>query len=435
MATTEETSRAAVAELAAYQTSLRGPSWLRELQERARASFESISWPTTSEEEWRRTNLSPFEFEIYRTYAIAAHAAPEPVDSLPGEAPRSAFLHYRDGVLLSSRIERTTAERGVIVADITTIPESSAAGEAAKKALEKMLESADNRLQYWNLALANGAAFVYVPKDVVVEQPVEIFYEADGDEQVLAPLTVIVAETGASVSIVRRFQTSEDEGEVLVVDGNATVIGANARVRLVDLQRLNDESLFFSNGEGYLERDSYVHRTELSIGADFAKTRFDASLEGPGSDAVLNGIYFAEEEQHMDIRTVQRHRAPNALSRAFYRGAVRDESHAIYQGLIDVAAKAPGTDAYLTNKNLILTEEARADSIPSLNIKTDDVRCSHGSTTGKLDEKQIYYLQTRGYPEREAKRTLIEGYFEDLVVQLPEDLRDEIRELVAQRIP
>jgi Fe-S cluster assembly protein SufD len=129
------------------------------------------------------------------------------------------------------------------------------------------------------------------------------------------------------------------------------------------------------------------------------------------------------------------HRAPHTTSRAFYRGAVRDESHAIYQGLIQVDHEAAGTDAYLTNKNLILSDEARADSIPSLNIKTDDVRCSHGSTTGKLDENQLFYLRTRGYTEAEAKRMLVEGYFEDLILQTPELVHEELRELIMERIP
>ncbi len=435
MATTEESSRAAVKELAAHQASLRGPKWLSELQARARHSFESVTWPTTSEEEWRRTNLSPFEFDIYHTFPVADHASPEQVDRLETGAPRSAIAHYRDGVLLTNAIERTVAEQGVVVADVTTLPVDSAAGSAAKKALDTLFERADNRVQYWNLALAHGATVVYIPKNVLVEKPIELRYEAGGDELVLAPLTVVIAETGSQASVVRRFETSEEDEELLVVEANAVLVGANARLKLVDFQRLNDDSLFFSNGDGYLERDAFFHRTEVALGADFVKSRFESVLEGAGSDAVLNGIYFAQDEQHMDIRTIQRHRAPNALSRAFYRGAVRDESHSIYQGLIDVEPKAPGTDAYLTNKNLILTEEARADSIPSLNIKTDDVRCSHGSTTGKLDQKQLYYLQTRGYPEREAKRTLVEGYFEDLVVQLPADLQQEIRELISRRIP
>jgi Fe-S cluster assembly protein SufD len=435
MATTEKETHAAVTDLAAHQATLTGPSWLQRLREQARKKFETSSWPTTSEEEWRRTNLSPFEFEVYETAVPDPAQATQTSGTVTSDVPRAALLRYSGDSLVSAQISEDVAGKGVVAADIGAVPEDSPAHTAAKDALTSLLEKADNRLQFWNLALASAIPVVYVPRNVTVDAPVEIHFSSGGDEVISAPLVVVIAEEGSSATVIRRFETEDEEGELLVVDGQSVTVGANASLKFVDLQRLNDESLYFGNGVGYLARDARLHRTELSLGSDFVKTRFESVLTGPGSDAILNGIYFAEDEQHMDIRTVQKHAAPNALSRAFYRGAVRDESHAIYQGLIDVAAKAPGTDAYLTNKNLILTEEARADSIPSLNIKTDDVRCSHGSTTGKLDEKQIYYLQTRGYNKREAKRALVEGYFEDLVVQVPEDLHDEIRELIKQRIP
>jgi Fe-S cluster assembly protein SufD len=136
----------------------------------------------------------------------------------------------------------------------------------------------------------------------------------------------------------------------------------------------------------------------------------------------------------MDIKTVQNHNAPNTNSRAFYKGAVKDNGRAIYQGLIEVEQDAPLTDAYMTNKNLILGDGARADSIPSLKIKNNDVKCSHGSTTGKIDENEVFYLMTRGLSTSEAEKMVILGYFEEVLEKIPKQIVDELREAVLERL-
>jgi len=305
---------------------------------------------------------------------------------------------------------------------------------AVRSTLERSVEESDNRLQHWHYAMLRDAAVLYVPAGVTVEEPFEVRVECEGDEATHAPHLVVILERGAEVSLIRRLETSTDD-EVLIVDANEFVVSDGARLRYVNLQRLNEESLYFCNDRGNVGRDGFVHRTEAVLGSAVTKSRYGLELSGEGADAVLNGIYFATDEQHIDLRTVQQHRARHTTSRAFYRGAVADESHAIYQGLIQVDGTAAGTDAYLTNKSLILGEAARSDSIPSLNINTDDVRCSHGSTTGKLDESQIFYLRCRGYNEVEAKQMLVEGFFEDLIVQTPEIIHQELRDLIMERIP
>jgi len=427
---TETKNLNAVEDLAGYQAVLAGPPWLGELRARALERFNSSDWPTTQEEEWRRTNLSPFEFDTYET---PAEPADEP--SITTTADRAGLVHSHDGTVVGAELRDDLAGRGVVFGPLLDVVESDPAlGDEIRAILERSLEEADNRLQYWHFAMLADAVVLRVPANVAVDRPFEIRVGFDGDEIVHAPHLVVILERGAEASVVRTVRSAED-GEVLVVDGSEFVVGDGARLRYLNLQRMNEESIYFCNDRGNVSRDGHVHRTEVALGSDFVKTRYVSELTGPGADAVLNGIYFGTDEQHIDARTVQHHRAPHTTSRAFYRGAVTDESHSIYQGLIQVERAAAGTDAYLTNKNLILGDAARADSIPSLNIKTDDVRCSHGSTTGKLDESQIFYLQCRGYNRVEAKRMLVEGYFEDLIEQLPESSRDEIRGLIMERIP
>ena len=441
----------ATTDLQTYQETLAGPDWLRDLRATAAAKFNSAEWPTTSEEEWRRTSLRAFEFDSYRaggesspaddpaTPWNAAAGAPSaeehPASEKPATAGNLTFLNDR---VVSGAVRDDLATGGVVFSTLTDIAEGagdsvSSVGTRVRDAFFQSLDASDNRFGYWHHALLADAAVLYVPRFTEIAEPFVIDFYLTGDEVVRTPHVLVILEEGARATVVKRL-ISETDGEVLVVDADNLLVGDAARLQFATVQRLNGESLVFSNGRGVVGRDAQLHRDEASLGGDFVKGRFVADLAGPGADAALNGLYFGSDEQHLDLRTVQAHAAPRSTSRAFYRGAVRGESHSIYQGLITVAAEAPGTDAYLTNKNLILSEEARADSIPSLNIRTDDVKCSHGSTTGKLDEAQLFYLQTRGYDKEEARLTLIEGYFEDLIAQMPEMIQDEVRDLIADRL-
>lgn len=438
MSDTSLKSFIATSDLGAYQKTLSGPEWLAGLRADAAEKFDAADWPTMSEEEWRRTSLRAFEFDSYQVGMDAgdtpAQAAAGGAADTTDELSPAGRLTFRNDTPTSASINDELTGRGVVFGSLIAISAAEdKATDVARETLRRSLDLSDNRIQYWHYALLNDAAVLYVPRFVEIAEPFIVDFYLTGDEVIRTPHLLIVLEEGARASVIKRL-ISPTDGEVLVVDGEDLIIGDAAGLKFVTVQRLNAESLVFSNNRGEIGRDGRLHRTEAALGADFVKTRFVAELAGAGADAALNGIYFATDEQHMDLRTVQSHTGPRTTSRAFYRGAVRGESHSIYQGLITVSGEARGTDAYLTNKNLILSEDARADSIPSLNINTDDVKCSHGSTTGKLDASQLFYLRTRGYTEAEARLTLIEGYFEDLIAQVPEMIQDELRDLITDRL-
>ena len=211
-------------------------------------------------------------------------------------------------------------------------------------------------------------------------------------------------------------------------------VGEAAALEFYHLQDLPMNRLTVAHATARVARDGRLLSLEAALGSGLLKSRLDVGLDGPGSEAFLNGLYLSRARQHMDIRTVQRHRAPSTTSRAFYKGALKDRSRAIYQGLIEVSPGAAKTDAFLTDRNLILNDGARADSIPSLRIDTNDVKCSHGSTTGKIDEAQVFYLMSRGLARAEAERMLTLGYFEELLASVPESLAEELRGLIERRI-
>jgi Fe-S cluster assembly protein SufD len=211
-------------------------------------------------------------------------------------------------------------------------------------------------------------------------------------------------------------------------------LGAASQLSLVDVQEAGSRTLTFAHAEARVARDAALRHFGGIFGASLAKSRVEARMTGPGAEAQLDGAYVAGETRHVDVRTVQRHVSPNTQSRAFYKGAVAQEGRSIYQGLIEVAEGARQTDAYLTNRNLVLNDGARADSIPSLQIKNNDVRCSHGSTTGKIDPAQLFYLTARGLSPRDARSMLINGYFADVIRRAPTVARERLLALVDAHI-
>jgi Fe-S cluster assembly protein SufD len=422
-------SFAAVTALEQYHDSAPAPSWLSAIRSRAAERFDSSVWPSTSEEEWRRSSVRTIPFEDYQV--AESETALPPVEA-PADA--AAQIVVVNGECVSYRLSQGIAEKGVVVGPASQVVE---AGSILENTIVTMLrtfvDQADNRLQHWQTALLRDVVVVHVPAGAELTRPIVVDMIGAGDEVVVSAFLVVSLGAGAHATVIRRTRGGES-GDVLFLEGTAVSLSDNSSLHLTDIQTVDSEALYFAHGACTAGRDARLHRTEMHLGGDFVKTRFVTELSGPGSDAHLNGCYCGAEEQHIDIRTVQLHLAPKSTSRAYYKGAVRDEAHSVYQGLIQVDAAAKGTDAYLTNKNLVLSDTARADSIPSLKISTDDVRCSHGSTTGRLDEDQVFYLRSRGWSEAEARRTLIEGFFDDLIGDAPESVRDEARFRLSDRL-
>jgi Fe-S cluster assembly protein SufD len=206
------------------------------------------------------------------------------------------------------------------------------------------------------------------------------------------------------------------------------------RLEILQIQNIHHESHFIEDGQGVIGRDARLRHWNGAFGAGMVKSRFKGRILGEGAEFLSKGIFFATQKQHKDIRVVQIHEAPHAHSDALHKGAVRDKGRTVFQGMIEVLEDAIGTDAYLTNKNLILNDGARADSLPMLKIDTNDVKCSHGSTTGKVDEEEVFYLKTRGIPEKDAKLLISQGLFQDVIESAPEFLWEELETLVIQSV-
>ncbi|MFW6214863.1 MAG: Fe-S cluster assembly protein SufD [Alkalispirochaetaceae bacterium] len=408
------------------------PSWLSALRRQAYEVYSGQGWPTAQDEEWRRSDISMYDFDGL-AFEPAGEAAPvdlEENDEFAGE------IHFSNTGEVATYLREELKEQGVVFGSWKRLlseglsPQLQARFEAL---LARGIEKSDNKVATWHYAVITHGVFLYVPKFVEIDEPFIIRFEESGNETLRAPHIALSLEAGARARVVEYLSGSE-EGEVIYNEGVDVEVGEGGEAKFFSVHNLNLDSTVFSNAHGAIDRDATLLHTTGAFGGMFGKYRVDADLLGPGADALMNGIYFSHEDQHLDLRTTQRHVAPKAHSDTLYKGAVTGESHTIFQGLIRVEHEAVGTDAYLTNNNLVLSEEARSDSIPSLQINTDDVRCSHGSTTGKLDSKQYFYLLSRGYPEHEARRMLVEGYFEAVLSLYPESSQEDIRSIVGERI-
>lgn len=422
-----------------YKINRNDPHDLIKLREKSFKRFNELNWPKPSEEEWRRSDISDIDFKSYVNRDSLSFDCSEVsrTSSFFKAENYSASLFFKDSECSFYELDSELKGKGVYFSSIIDAFENLDKNDNKLKILyailDKAINRADNRFEVWNYSLFSHGAFLYVPSGLEIDKPVYLDFSESGRKILSSPFLAVYLEKDSSLKLLSNLYSSQKE-DFLCNNAFSFHISDNSKLEYFSVQDLNDEALFFSNGSVDLGRDAYYKSLESNFGSSFSKTRVKLNLNGRGSDANIDGIYFAKDDQHMDLRTVQNHNAPNAGSRAFYKGAVSQSSRAIYQGLIYVDGKASKTDAYLTNKNLILNDGARADSIPGLNIETNDVKCSHGSTTGKINAEQLFYLMSRGYSKFEAEKILITGFFEDLYSDSPEDLKNYLEDEIQKRI-
>ncbi len=259
---------------------------------------------------------------------------------------------------------------------------------------------------------------VRVPAGAVVAEPVVITHHVAGEGAAAFPRLVIDAGDNSQVTVVERF-TSADGDVVLVVPVLDVQAGPAARVSYLGVNELDDTAWQIGHQRAVGERDSTTTLATVALGGYYARVRTEARLAGPGSSTRQIALYFAGGEQMHDFRTIQDHDAPHTTSDLLFKGAVQDHSRSVYTGLIKVRKHARGTNAFQTNRNLTLSEGAWAESVPNLEIETNDVKCSHASTVGPIDAEQRFYLESRGIPTQVAERLIVLGFFDEVLGQLP----------------
>ena len=275
---------------------------------------------------------------------------------------------------------------------------------------------------------------VSVARGVVAPQPIVITHTLNGDGSVYFPRLVINAAENSEVTVVERF-ISDDGVRSLVVPVLDARAAQSARIRYLAINDLGDKSWQIGEHDSVGERDSDTLLATVALGGDYARVSTAARLRGQGSNTRQVALYFAGGTQMHDFRTLQEHAAPRTTSDLLFKGAVQDTAKSVYTGLIKIHNNAKGSVAYQTNRNLTLSHGAWAESVPNLEIETNDVKCSHASTVGPIDEDQLFYLESRGVNPDVAQRLVVLGFFDEVLAQLPVgDLAAPLRQRVAQKL-
>lgn len=405
------------------------PDWLRNLRDLASSRLDATAWPTRADEEWRRTDLGPYGLPSFLAESGLA-AQPTPAQrTLESGDPWAGSLRYRDATCTDRGLRADAGLAGVLLLPLEA--SWGLANTGLEAVFARGMESARDKLSLWHYRSWSHGANLIVPAGAELTDPivVDLYLGAPGAS---LPHLAVRLEPGSRAIVVVRVR-----GEAVGAALNGRVdldVGEAASLRYVEMHELDAASLVFWNARATVARDGRLEHTSAVLGSLLHRGELDCLLAGPGAEAMLRGLYFATGRQHVDLRTAQRHLFPRASSQALFKGAARDEASTVFQGLIDVAEHASKTDAYLANRNLLLGGTPRADSIPSLSIRNDDLRCSHGSTTGKIAPEERFYLMSRGLPRAEAQAMIVEGYFEEVIAHLPEGIAAELREGVLRRL-
>jgi len=407
------------------------PAWMLDLRLKAWRFFEEIPWPTGAEETWRRTKLTGFKLEEYQPFAATQVAAlPADVAKSLAEIESVGTLGIVDGATLRCELDPALTARGVIFSDLDTAARTHP--DLVQKYYNTAVATDENKFSALHYALWNSGTFVYVPRNVVIEQPFQAVIGQSAGKLAGMHHTLVVTEEGASVTLVEDFVGADGGMTNSVVE---LLPGANSQVHYLHLQNLADTAWNFSTQRMLLTRDSLLRYFIGSWGSRLSKNWINMELNGPGSHGELLGLYFPGGRQHLDHHTNQLHKAPNATSDLLFKGALKDRARSVYQGFVKVYPQAQKTNAYQANRNLMLSKLARADSIPGLEIEADDVRCTHGATAGQIPDEYVFYLMARGIDRGNAERMIVQGFLEEVIDRIPvEGVRSKLETEIARKL-
>jgi Fe-S cluster assembly protein SufD len=395
-------------------------TWLEALRASARKRFDERSLPTTRDEDWRFTSVASITRTTFRApvegprtgaaecmlagLRLPDHRGPEIVFVNGRHAPEISTSGASDGALVSSLREVLATGQGRL-----------------EPHLGRVSGPEQNVFADLNTAMAEDGAVVFVAPGRLVAEPIHLLFlstSPPGAPTAAHPRTLIVAGRGSQARVVESYGGPPGEPylanavtEIVVEDG--------AVLDHVRLQREGVDGFHLATTAAVLQRDARFSSHSVSLGGALSRHDLRVLLSGPGAECVLNGLFVGRGTQHVDHHTWVDHAVPHGTSRELYKGILDERARGVFDGKVLVRAGAAKTDAQQANKNLLLSREARVDSIPALEILTDDVKCKHGSTTGQLDETALFYLRSRGLGEAQARSLLTYAFASDLVQKLP----------------
>ncbi|MEA3326804.1 MAG: Fe-S cluster assembly protein SufD [Chloroflexota bacterium] len=399
-------------------------------------AYECSSFPTLQDEAWRRTDIRGLQTDKF----VFVHDSRE--GQLPerflepiisgGEPAGQLILGAVDKVCtLDSRLK----SKGVIFSDLQTVEKEKP--DLLRKLLGQIITGNEDKFTALAAAMADDGVLLYVPKNTVIDRPFQSLYWGAGEDNAFINHLIIWVEEGSQVTMMHESASPNYGADSQIFhDGIVEIyVGRNARLNFIELQSWGDNVWSFSREKARVMADGHLEWIFGGMGTHLTKNFSDIDLVEPGASGRMSGFYFTSGNQHLDHDTQQNHLAENTTSDLLYKGALMDESRSVWQGMIYVAPGAIGTDGYQANRNLILSNQARADSIPGLEILADDVRCTHGATVGNIEEDELFYLYSRGIPKEEAEQLLVMGFFAPIMDRIPfEGVKSRFKDAIRQKM-
>jgi len=412
------------------------PAWLAEIRRSAFARFSRLGFPTTSDEEWRYTNVGPIAATAFeRADGDAAVPTAEQVSPFQFDLAGGCLLVFVNGRFSPELSALNALPDGV---EVMSLAEPIRRDHPLLQVhLARHVDLREQAFAALNTAFMEDGAFIHIPCGVVVDKPIHLLHlsQPNGQVTVSHPRHLIVADENSAVTVVESYAGLADE----VYFTNAVteiVAGENATVDHYKVERESDLAFHVATRQVHQFRSSRTWSHTVSFGGGLVRNNINAVLDGEGCDCTLNGLYVLAGEQHVDNHLRVDHAKPHCNSWEFFKGVLGERSKAVFTGRIVVHEDAQKTDAKQSNMNLLLSEDALVNTKPQLEILADDVKCTHGATIGQIDPEAIFYLRTRGISEEAARSLLIYAFAGESIGQIRlEALRDQLQNLLSSRLP
>jgi Fe-S cluster assembly protein SufD len=414
-----------------------GPSWVARLRESAMERFAELGFPSVKEEEWKYTNVAPIsKLNFASTHVGSRQVTTAEVARLGCPEAANSQLVFVNGVLRGNLSSTSALPAGVVAMNLSQALLEDEHRELIREHLARTVDYNTNGFIALNTAMISGGAFVHIPRNVELEQPLSLLFiaEANSDEVAAFPRVLVIAEENSRATIIESY-AGTGEGTSLT---NAVVeinLKAGARLEHYKIQRESTTAFHVATTGANLGPSSSYDSTTINFGARLSRHDIGIKMDHEGAECWVDGLYVVSSGQHTDTHSVIDHRQPHCTSHQLYKGILDGKSRAVFNGKIFVRHGAQKTDAMQTNKNLLLSNEARVDTKPQLEILADDVKCAHGAAVGQIEEDELFYLETRGIHTELARNLLTYGFAEEVIGKIKlESIREQLDAAVLNRL-
>jgi Fe-S cluster assembly protein SufD len=420
----------------ATRQSSRTAAWAEIVRGSAMDRFEQLGFPTVNQEEWKYTSLAPFVKERFvPTLRSELSSAIDLIKRFGYPETANSHAVLVNG-FFNARLSKLGALQGIVVLDLVEAIADARYGKVAREYLARNATYHENGLTALNTAFLQSGLFVFIPRDVKVEAPLQITFVSDSSELHAAsfPRLLVVSEQNSSVTILENYVSIGDQprftntvAEIVLLEG--------AQLEHYRIQRESNRALHVGTTAAELGRGSSYDATSITMGAQLSRHDISVVMDNEGAECWVDGLYIVGADQHADTHSVIDHKQPHCNSHQLYKGILDGNGRAVFNGKIFVRHGAQKTDAMQTNKNLLLSNRARVDTKPQLEIFADDVKCAHGAAVGQLDPEELFYLRARGINPTLARNLLTYGFAEEVIGKIKIDsLRSELDQAVLNQI-